>query len=693
MPFVHELALKRFKKADDAESDHRKASDEDQEFYNGDQWPSSVKLERDNDLRPCLTINKQPAIVKQVTNEQRKNKPAIRILPFGGGADKVTAKMLTGYIRHIRNNSKAKIAYNTANKDQAVRGLGYIRVDTDYVNDWSFEQDLYINRVLDPNTIRMDNTCKEFDKSDADWAFILHPYEKEEYEEEWPDADMAQFEADLNEEQKLWVGDTILVAEYFYAEYKKDTLFQLASGHKVLKSQYDEFVEKELESAENESEASQIEEQLAILDERPTKIRTIMSCMMNGVENLEEPKETVWKWIPLVPVIGEENYVKGKTVYKGMVRDNKDPQMQFNYWETALTEMVALAPKNPYIGAEGSFKGYEQDYQEANVKAKAYLEHKVVIKGGQVMPAPQRQPFAGVPAGIMQGRQNADDNMRGVSGLQAPSMGYDDSRQRSEGAILALQQEGDTSTYDYVDNLAIALEQVGRILVDAIPKVVDTERMVRVLEEDGLTEEMVKITQGQGNPDKKLFNINTGTYDVVVSVGPAYATKRQHAADAMVQFTKNFPQMAEPIADLMVRAMDFPDAEPMAERLQTIIEQNHPGLIKTDDSEPMTPAQTQAMQMQLQELQQTLQQMQAELDDKEKDRQASLLESNLDNQTKIAVAEINAGQKSNAEELKAALSSQKTNIESQVKLTTEQIKSQTAIAVKKIPSMADVDVH
>jgi hypothetical protein len=131
------IARERWTRSEEAEKNIREAAEKDLQFLVGKQWPEGEPEARRTAQRPALTINKLPPFVSQVTNEQRKNRAGAKVSPQGEGADKKTAEIYQGLIRHIEYISQADVAYDTAFDYAVSSGYGYWRYATDYVSDRS----------------------------------------------------------------------------------------------------------------------------------------------------------------------------------------------------------------------------------------------------------------------------------------------------------------------------------------------------------------------------------------------------------------------------------------------------------------------------------------------------------------------------------------------------------------------------
>ena len=572
------------------------------------QWPDQVLATRGtNDqgigARPCLTINKLPQHVRQVTNEQRQNRPAGKVIPVDGDADIAMAEVFDGIIRHIEYMSDADTAYDTACENQVTFGEGYIRLLTEYCSPDSFDQDIRIGRIRNSFSVYMDPTIQDPCGSDAKWCFITQDMTKEEYERSFPDAkpiSSLQSEGIGDPARSAWLDDeTVRIAEYFYIEYEKVTV-NLWPGNITTR------------------DGTPQNEQAKAMFLRPTKsrtaqVKTVKWIKTNGYEVLEE-RDWAGDWIPVVRVIGNEFEVDGNIVVSGLVRNAKDAQRMYNYWVSQEAEMLALAPKAPFIGYGGQFEGYENQWKTANTTNWPYLEINpdVTDGAGNVLPLPQRAQPPMASSGLLQAKAGAAEDIKGTTGQYDASLGMQ-GNERSGKAILARQKEGDTGTYHYVDNLARAIRHITRQIVGLIPKIYDTERVARIIGLDGEVG-MVKINPNQPEPVKqirdpmnpqvileKIYNPAVGQYDVMVTTGPSYMTKRQEALEAMAQLLQTNTQLWAVAGDLFIKNMDWPGAQEMAGRFKKMID---PKLLAPDDKPPELQAAEQKIEQQGAEMQQ-----------------------------------------------------------------------------------------
>lgn len=587
------IARERFDLSEEAESEIRIQAIDDLEFLSGNQWPEKIKNQRDQEDRPCLTINRMPQFVRQITNDQRQNRPSIKVNPVDDKADVETAKVYQGLIRHIENNSNADVAYDTAFAGAVSHGFGYFRVRTDYVSPTSFEQEILISQIKDSFRARLDPFHKSPDGSDSNWGFIDEDIAKDDFISQYPDSELAQSTEweSLGSQTEGWVSaHGVRVAEYFYKEFKKVTIVQLNTG----------------ESFQKDELPNPLPEGIEIVNERQSVIPVIKWCKLNGLEILEK---TDWpgQWIPIIPVYGNELIVNGKRILEGVIRHAKDPQRMYNFWATSETETIALAPKAPFIIAEGQIPDeYKSHWETANTRTHAYLPYRQISLDGHPAPPPQRNAYEPPVQAITNARLQSSEDIKATTGMYDASLG----NRSNESSGIAIQRrnlQAQTSNFHFVDNLTRSLRHAGRIIVDLIPKIYDTPRAQRIIGEEG-EQEIIAINQiFEKKGEKVIYDLGAGKYDVTVETGPSFATKRQEALASMLDLTKAYPQVAQVAGDLMVKNMDWPGAQEIAERLKKTLA---PGLADDDKEKKPIPPEAQA---QMQQMNQMIEQLTGQL--------------------------------------------------------------------------------
>lgn len=554
-----EEARKRFKMAAEAESRLRQEMLEDLRFRAGEQWPDPILSDRILDKRPSITVNRLPQFIKQITNPQRQARPALQINPVGDGADQETAEVLQGIVRHIEHSSHAEVAFDCAYEDAVTMGRGWFRVLTDYVDEGTtFDQEIVVRRVPNQFTIYVDPAAQEFDYSDARFMFVIDDVPKDEYRAKWGDESYQSLElfGSIGDKAPDWFPEgKVRIAEYWYIEEVEHEIALLPSpvpGHPDLIVPTDRVPKADRKKVKNR---------------RKVKTRKVWCVKMNAARVLSKQ---LWpgRWIPIVPVLGDEINIDGRKDLVGVVRYARDPQRMYNYWISAQTETIALSPRAPFIGASGQFKGHETQWKQANIRNFAFLEYEPVSSAGQPVGPPQRQTFEPPIGAIVQATRQADNDLKAVIGFYDASLGQPGPDQSGK-AILARQKQGEIGNVNWIDNLGRALWHYGRICLDLIPHIYDTPRVLNIL---GLDDQRRDVTINQQYEDaqgvQRLYDVRKGRYNVTLTIGPNYESRRQEAVASMLQLVSAAPQMLPIIGDLLVGEMDWPMARQIAARLK-----------------------------------------------------------------------------------------------------------------------------
>lgn len=597
-----------FDLAVDVESDNRERAREDILFARmSDQWDEKAKKARDKDGRPMLTMNRLPTFLRQVVNDARQNKPSIKVKPVDDSADPETADIINGIIRNIEYCSDAGSAYDTAIEQAVSGGFGYFRIDLEYPFDDTFDLDIRINRIPNQFSVYADPYSEAVDSSDWDSCFVCNSMPVKQFEKQYPKAEKVDWEHDYKDIKQEWFdGENVTVAEYWKREEVAKTVYQLSDSQvfdeEALFTEKDGFTQAQILQAQG----------INVVNERQVATHKVTQYIMTAAEILEV-NEWPGRYIPIIPVYGDEINIEGERHFKSLIHDAKDAQMMFNYWRTTTTELVSNAPRAPYIGPKGSFDA-DNGWDTANAENHPYLEYEGAIP-------PQRQPFAGIPAGALQEALNASDDMKSIMGLYDAALGAQ-SNETSGRAILARQREGDVSTFHFIDNLSRAIRHAGKILIDLIPKVYSTPRVIRVLGQDE-TPQNVQVNQPM--QDGRIYDLTMGKYDLTVSSGPSFTTQREEAATSMLEFMRVYPNAAPILGDLLAKNMDWPGADEISDRLKAMLP---PQVVQgpMQAMQAQVAQQMQAAQQQLAQAQQQIAELQGQLKDKAAEQQIDMQE-------------------------------------------------------------------
>jgi hypothetical protein len=574
-------AKERFERCVTWESEWRDRARFDQRFANGDsqnmwQWDADVRADRTG--RPCLTQNHVRQHNLQIINDARQNKAQIKITPTSGRSSYDAAQVMSGVIRRIEYQSRATDAYSTATYHQIETGIGYVRVDTGYVDETSHNLDLFIRRIADPRTVYIDPDCQEYDKSDANFAFVFEDIPRDRYEDE-NGKDASPAPNTLDHSDGWNEKDHVRIAEYWRRTTTTHKLHRLQDGTLTRDDEIPDELRDKIEPM--------------IAKTRDVTSHKIEWFKLSG-DKIIDREDWLGKYIPIAPFIGEETVIDKKMDRKGHTRSQIDAQRIYNYWASAAVEQVALQTKTPYVARADAIEGREEQWKTANVKNHSVLVYNGLDEQGNAIPPPTRVDPPQMAQAYVQGMTIARQDLMAVTGQYQAELGMP-SNERSGTAIQQRQRQGDTATYHYIDNQAKGIRQVGRILLDLIPKIYDTPRVVKIMGYDnsestvqvdpaaqdahqhidpanGATLNPAQAQAMRANPDQPnpaiIFNPSVGEYDVEADVGPAYGTQRQEAANAFSQIMSQNPAAFQIVGDFWAQNSDFPGADELADRMK-----------------------------------------------------------------------------------------------------------------------------
>lgn len=598
-------SLKRFKITAEAEAESRRQGLEDLKFSIGTgQWDESVKANREIEGKPCLTVNRAPAFLRQYTGEERQHRPAMLVSPVGSGADLDGAKIHQGVLRHIEVASRADVVYDDS-YDMMMR-IGWCpwRVTDEFTSDLSFNREPRIRPLENPFAAYL-SPIRQANGQDPLWAHIVEDLAKEEYEARYGKSEMAKlhFPTEMGNAEPEWVTkEGARIAEYWWIDLIPDTLCLMTDGSTQVKSKLAKELHKYIEQ------------------ERDTVIRKVNCVKHNAIEVLER-YDYLGKYIPIPEVNGVRLNVNGKIYRAGMVRDYRDAQRIYDFMVTRAVEQVDLSGKDPLFVAEGSIPGHEEEYRQMNRKNYPFLYYKAVNDQGQQLPPPTRANREPPIQAIMEITKQADYDMKAVIGIYGPSLGEPTSPQESGFAILNRQDQADTGAVTWHDNLNRAITWQGVILLDLWPKLIDSARVQRIVNPDDSVKHAVIFNsqydgadsaQGLLNPQaglKKAYDVGVGEYDLTLSAGPMSSTGRKEAFKALSVVIAEQPTMFPIVGDIWADNADFNGADRLAKRLKKMLPPN----LQDDGNDDDPASQIAQLQSQLQALGGQHQQLVAEL--------------------------------------------------------------------------------
>lgn len=625
------------------------AMKEDYDFLKGDQWPTDVRQARVDDGKPVETYNQLGQFVKKVVNSAKMNPPSINIKKGDFNANQETTEFYQAKIKQIESESDADNSYLTAFHHAASGGIGFIRLNLVYEDEMSFEQSIRIEPIDDPFAVYIDPNFKS-DYSDLNYAIVYTTMSKDEFEQNYPDAESCSANWQGFIDNKWVTKDSIRIVEYFFKSYHKEWLYKCEGvDNGILKSDYDK-----------------LENKPKILKKRQTVKETINWIKCSKDEILERTTFP-GKDIPVIPVLGDTFVVEGKRYFEGIIRQAKSSQRTSNYVNSTSLEMLGMMAKGKIVIPAGSIEGYEEEWYNMHLSNDPVLPYNQKdLQGNSSQPTPLQQSF---PMDVIaQMVEQSANGMKATTGIYDPSLGKEGGQEVSGIALLTKQRQAETINFMYVDSLSKSLTRIGKILVNIIPIVYGPDAQVIIKSQSG-EDRVVKAS------DSLEINLNKGKYNVEVTIGPYGETQRQETARSMLAFMNAIPESAPLLADKFAAAQDWKDADVIAKRLQTQLPDNIKAMENGEQEQTIPPA-----------MQQQIEQAQADYEN-----QIAELSASLQNQQLLAsnlLSELNQQKQSNVNKLM--------EIESKEKIEAE--KNRNAIILKLIdkgmpvsdPMLADV---
>jgi len=714
-PDVLEEAKERFQRIQEDDKDNHDSQRTDTLFvYSpGQQWPDTVRRERTQNKEICLEFNQLKQFVAQVVNDQRQNRPGIRIHPAGGNASKEVAEILQGMTRAIEYDSKADAAYDNGFQQSVVGGRGWWRICSEYLDDQSFDQKLVIKPILDSNTVFADTDYQQPDGSDRMYAFVIEIVSKGEFERQWPNAEPISFESP----DTLWMPakDKVIVADYYRRVCTKRTMVLMSDGSQGWKD--------EMPSEDEWPEG------VTIAKERECDSWSVEWYKIAGGQQVLEKYDWPGTMIPVVGTVGDDLMLDGKRIYQGLTRHARDAQSMLNFGMTQQAIRLALTPRTPWIITAEQVKGYENFWKEANIKNYSYLPYNAFMEDGETpagLQPPQRNEPSVPDAGYIQWCQTMVQMIKSTIGMYEQSLGQK-GQEISGRAINERKQQGNNATFNYVDNLSRAIALTGRIILECIPSYYDTERVVHIVGLDEIRRE-VKINQQGIDPvtqalkaieESNISGVKSHDYAVTSQAGPGYATKRQETASLLSDLVAAYPPLMQIAGDLVIRAQDIPDADVIADRMQIMLPPPVQAQMQAKQQgkappDPQAIAQIQQLQQALEQAKETMQAM----DDKVKtlesgaqlkiqaaqvdaearkqiaatDAQVRAHEAEFDARQRAIAAELDAETKRAQAQRDAELELEKARIDAEKAIQVAMIQRETALEVAQINAGAQIHI-
>jgi hypothetical protein len=683
-----DIAHTQFRASENEADANRKEFKTDLEFLNLKQWDENVVKIRKGVTghdKPVLTMDQIGEPYRQLRGRQQVADPAIQVNPAGDGADKETAEIFQGLIRHYGQTGHAKEARDEAFKGSAGPGLGYYALLVEDEAPETHKQTITYRQIENVFTVYDDPLAKGALKRDRRFLYLIQDLPKDEFERLYPKAKYKAQSDFMGSGDKCDLPDWypeghVRVAERWYIDYETvGSVALLSDGREVPTEQAEAMVAASQMGASPGAVLNlrQAPAAIEIVRTKPVTKRVVKWAKISGAEILDgnhdddveaNTEGRLWpgSMIPFIRVCGERLVVDGKEVLSGIVRGMRDPQRLYNFNASEYAHELTAGPKTRVIMAEGQQEGHETQWENPERRDRPYYLYKpTTIDGTTTAAAPPQIAQFTDSAKLIALLQAMNQNKMDLKSASGYYDSADPSRKNSEQSAKAIQArklESQESSIGYVDHYQGALTFEGELLIDLIPKIIMPGQILRVLDLEGeATQVMARQPfkpgeDGQPQPlgpgeqfQKGLhqfFDPTVGKFDVTVTIGSSYSTKRKESFDTAMQLVSANPALMGVIGDLVIEQSDMPMAAAIAERLKKTL----PPALQSDDKDshipPAVAAQVNQLKQQagtvIEHLTQIVQKLEEEKAAKSQELAAKVEIARMDNTVKLRIAEMTA---------------------------------------------------
>lgn len=496
--------------------------------------------------KPVIEFNIINAPLSRQCGEFAKQEPSIDVSAKAGKkVEPEILEFIDGHLRYILEESKKRNSQYHIYRDSMSGGFANFKVWTEYEDELSFHQVIRVGRTNIPTMIGYDPMAREADKSDAEFYYELFPMDKEQFKKDHPDVpldqlDFVKMDGMFNWSFKNQDQYVIVLADYYEKVKTKKKIVRLASDEVMLYSEYKKHLEKW--NAE-----FHIEQAPEIVEERESDFIHIRRTRFMQTAILEE-KDTLFKHNNLVfvdgdsVVIQDEENANMEQFTKPYVYHAEGLQKLINFTGQVIANDFENMVQHKFMIAEEALPTQE-DAQNAwnNVQKAALLIHKAYsdIDNTKQLPVPQPVNRVPLPPEVMATFMNGMQILQNILGSYDASLAQNE-QQLSGVAIVEAATLSNGAAMPYVINYMQSLTTVANCVIDLIPKINKTARVLPVIRKDG-KKDHVKVNQEGGIP----LNYDSSHIQVNVEAGVNFAIAKNKALQQLTLLMKISPEFAE----------------------------------------------------------------------------------------------------------------------------------------------------
>lgn len=570
-------------------------------FLMGTQWEDTeVKYYRKHNKHP-LTINKLYAIEKQLIGEEIQNSPNLKLTAVNYSPDdpevSKKVKLHEDMIQTIEYNSATNVAYKTTYKNQIEFGYGGLFVYTDYRNEESFDQEIKIMAAEEPQSFYWDPSARLMDKSDGEYCGIISWMAIEEFKKKYPEIDISDVKnVSFSTQDDIlfrWIDeDNISIADHYQKIWKKKRICRLSDGSVVDKKELDSVLRKKRESLKlleqiemlSQAEGKAVNltrgiDRIEVVDERETSYCTIKHFRLVRNAILEED-DFPGKYLPSVFVDGDSHYLDGRQYTKTFIDFALDAQKFLNYCATETMSYIRGGRKEKFLTTKTHLQGNESAWRGIDND-----NLSLPYNPDPMAPPPSPIPPLDIPQTLLQQYQRAENDLHTILGRYESGVGAP-SREISGRAVDSRIRQGNITSMDAPDNLRLAQEQVGRIIMDLVPTVYDTYRTFTV-EKTGVGKQTIEINK-KIDKDKYENKIEKDDFNLEIVAGSSFAQQKAENYTQLMDLIAHIPDFGKIIPDLAAENLGLSNTPKIVERARTYL---IPQIAMQERGEPPPPPQ------------------------------------------------------------------------------------------------------
>lgn len=572
----------------------------DRQFYFGDQWESQVLFDYSQAKKPTLVIDQITPFIKKMIGEQRRGEIYPNFTPKSVDVPQEKIDMLHYLILNELYNSDAKEQFSRSYETMLTGGFSALKVYTDYKNDMSFEQEIYIQNIEDPLSVFWDPTASKPNFSNGNFCGCYQLMGVKEFESKYPGVNYQLGTSFMPANSPYYIpsinNENVILVNFFRREMKSKTLIQLSNGinfkKECLLEESEELKQNYYQSYEDQGIPIDRIPPLFESNRRKTSLCMIKSYKLTASEIIEE-SEWPSDRLPYVYVDGDSILLDGRLLVRSFIAAARDAQRLYNFAVSEVSQILRTSRRAPLMMTADQILGHENMYTNISNNYAALLYNT-----DPSAPPPFQLQNQEVSQSFFMTAQNARDDITRVLGMLDPITGNMPDGTSGQAIDRTITQQN-LVVVNYVQHLERAIEEVGKIILSLIPNVYDSERSIIYQDKFGNKKNITLNKYEEGKMTNDINELVELVDDFRVEGTANYAIQNQQSLEFLLKLISINPQSCLPLfADLLCKQIDIPLASEIEKRSLYLV----PDYVQQGQPAP-PPAPNPEIQLQQQQLQ------------------------------------------------------------------------------------------